>query len=87
MSKPATLQLNARGSWRNVCKFDVADPHACANVMEAGATLAAYSTDKPTVRIVANDGFATPLMRWSQDRGWRPWETADSEGQEARHAK
>ncbi|ADU99789.1 hypothetical protein [Alicycliphilus denitrificans] len=72
MSKPAMLQINARGSWRNVCEFDVADADATDRIMEAAATLAAYSTDKPSVRVVKDEaGYAVPLMRWTQDGGWR----------------
>lgn len=72
MSKPAMLQINARGSWRNVCEFDVADTDATDRVMEAAATLATYSTDKPSVRVVKDEaGYAMPLMRWTRDGGWR----------------
>jgi len=70
--KPAMLQINARGSWRNVCEFDVADADATDRIMEAAATLAAYSIDKPSVRVVKDEaGYAMPLMRWTQDGGWR----------------
>jgi|GEM_PF-6897688 len=72
MSKPAMLQINARGSWRNVCEFDVADRDATDRIMEAAAVLATYSIDKPTVRVVKDEaGYAMPLMRWSPDLGWR----------------
>jgi len=71
MSKPATLQFNARGSWRNVCQFDVADVDATYRVMEAAAVIATYSTDKPSVRFVKDEaGYALPLMRWTPDSGW-----------------
>lgn len=71
MSKPAMLQINARGSWRNVCEFDVADADATDRIMEA-AVLATYSTDKPSVRVIKDEaGYALPLMRWTQDGGWR----------------
>lgn len=72
MSKPATLQINARGSWRNVCEFDVADADATDRIMDAAAVLAVYSTDKPSMRVVKNEGgYAQPLMRWTRDGGWR----------------
>ncbi|HRP19367.1 MAG TPA: hypothetical protein PK925_01960 [Alicycliphilus sp.] len=72
MKKPAMLQINARGSWRNVCEFDVADADATDRIMDAAAVLATYSTDQPSVRVVKDvGGYAEPLMRWSQDGGWR----------------
>ena len=81
MSKPATLQINARGSWRNVCNFDVADPEACNNVMEAGATIATYSTEKSAVRVIRNEsGNPEPLMYWTPEAGWVDWRTRHSKG-------
>ena len=71
MNKPAMLQINTRGSWRNVCEFDVNDADATDRIMEAAAVLAAYSTEKPSVRVVKDEaGYAMPLMRWTQDHGW-----------------
>ena len=57
MSKPAMLQINARGSWRNVCQLDVADADATDRIMEAAAVLATYSTDKPAVRVVKEEAW------------------------------
>lgn len=72
MSRPAMLQFIARGSWRNVCQFDVADVDATDRVMEAAAVIATYGTDKPSVRVVKDEaGYALPLMRWTPDSGWR----------------
>lgn len=73
-TKPATLQVNSRGAWRNVCDFDVADEAATGHVMEAAATLATYSLGKTTVRIVkVEDGYPSPLMLWSPREGWKQW--------------
>lgn len=73
-AKPATLQINSRGAWRNVCDFDVADGAAAAHVMEAAATLVAYSLGKASARIVkVQDGYPSPLMVWSESEGWKPW--------------
>lgn len=72
MSKPAMLQINACGTWRNVCEFDVEDRDATDKVMEAAATLAMHSIDKPKVRVVKDDcGVTVPLMRWSPLWGWK----------------
>lgn len=77
MSKPAMLQINTRGSWRNVCEFDVSDGAATSHIMEAGAMLATYSIEKPKVRVVKDEGgYAAPLMMWSPDAGWKPWRSA-----------
>jgi hypothetical protein len=75
--KPAMLQINARGAWRNVCRFDVADKAAADQVMEAAATIAEHSIDKPTLRVVKDEGgYAVPLMSWKRESGWKPWRTA-----------
>ena len=55
-----------------MCAFDVDDADATDRVMEAAAVLATYSTDKPSVRVVKDEaGYPLPLMRWTQDGGWR----------------
>lgn len=83
MSKPAMLQINTAGAWRNVCEFDVADGTATAHVMDAGAMLAIYGLNKPKVRIVKMEGgCALPLLRCCPETGWRPVTThAEAEGQ------
>ncbi len=86
MTKPAMLQINTAGAWRNVCEFDVADGPAMSHVMEAGATLAAYGLNSPKVRIVQMVGgyYANPLLRYDRESGWRPVLThADAEEAEA----
>ena len=85
MTKPAMLQINTGGAWRNVCEFDVADGPAMSHVMEAGATLAAYGLNSPKVRIVQMvGGYASPLLRYSPTSGWRPVRThADAEEAES----
>ena len=66
MTKPAMLQINTAGAWRNVCEFDVADGPAMSHVhvMEAGATLAAYGLNSPKVRI---DQFAVNRLEELSD--------------------
>ena len=83
MSKPAMLQINTAGAWRNVCEFDVADGTATAHVMDAGAMLAIYGLNKPKVRIVKMEGgCALPLLRCCPETGWRPVTThAEAEEQ------
>lgn len=72
MSKPATLQINCAGAWRNVCEFDMADNAAMSHVMGAAVALATHGLNQPKVRIVKLEGgYATPLMRWCADSGWR----------------
>ena len=85
MTKPAMLQINTAGAWRNVCEFDVADGPAMSHVMEAGVTLAAYGLNSPKVRIVLMaGGYANPLLRYDRESGWRPVLTpADAEGAES----
>ena len=85
MTKPAMLQINTAGAWRNVCEFDVADGPAMSHVMEAGATLAAYGLNSPKVRVVKMEGgYGEPLMRWCPKGGWRQERRhADAEGAES----
>lgn len=75
MNKPAMLQINTSGAWRNVVPFDVADENSTNLIMEAAATLAAHGDGEPTVRIVSRkDGYAEPLMCWERKSGrWEPW--------------
>ena len=71
MTKPAMLQINTAGAWRNVVEFDVANTDATDRVLEAGATLAAYGLNKPKVRIVKMEGgYALPLLRRCPETGW-----------------
>lgn len=73
-AKPATLQINSRGAWRNVCDFDVADEAATSHVLDAAATLVTYSLGKASARIVkVEGGYPAPLMVWSPKDGWKPW--------------
>jgi hypothetical protein len=85
MTKPAMLQINTAGAWRNVVEFDVANTDATDRVLEAGATLAAYGLNSPKVRIVKMEGgYAAPLLRWCPKTGWRQVRThADAEDVEA----
>lgn len=85
MTKPALLQINTAGAWRNVCEFDVANGPAMSHVMEAGATLAAYGLHQPKVRIVKMEGsYPMPLLRWCPQSGWRQVRShADAEEAEA----
>lgn len=73
-TKSAKLQINARGAWKDMCRFDVANESATANIMEAAATISAYSTDMCSVRIVTDEAYPVPLMRWDSDKGWKPCE-------------
>lgn len=70
--KPAKLQINARGAWKDVCRFDVANGSATAHIMDSAATIAAYSTDKCSVRIVTDEVYPAPLMYWGS-KGWTTW--------------
>ena len=75
-TKSVKLQLNAKGAWKDVCRFDIVDAQATAHIMEAAATIATYATDKPSARIVTADAHSLPLMHWDSDKGWKPWGNA-----------
>ncbi|HRL98088.1 MAG TPA: hypothetical protein PLE22_01440 [Acidovorax sp.] len=72
-----TYYCTAEDRIRLVAWFDRAQCEAALKLPDlqktvAAAVLATYSTDKPAVRVVKEEaGYPMPLMRWTQDGGWR----------------
>ncbi|MGA0569610.1 hypothetical protein ACO2Q9_02695 [Variovorax sp. VNK109] len=74
MKKPAKLQVNTAGAWKDVCSFDVADATGTAIIMNAAHDIGYYANPAVGFRVVSvRDGYATPLMSWAKDNGWTEW--------------
>lgn len=69
--KPVKLQVNTSGAWKDVVRFDAADPVASDKVMQAAPLLGDVSG--ATFRIAMCDSYQTVLMSWTPDKGWKTW--------------
>lgn len=88
MKKPAMLQINTAGSWRNVVEFDVADADAADHVMKACAALATYGYGRIRARVVKpTNGYPEPLMYWTPEAGWKRWRNAAGSASPAHNAR
>ncbi len=67
-SKQVKLQVNAKGSWRDVMEFD-ADDYEVPHLAEQ---LFTRSTHLLALRIII-PGDTAPLMTWRRDTVWTPW--------------
>lgn len=74
--KPAKLQVNTAGAWKDVARFDVADEAACAAVMNAARDIGFYATHDVRFRVVRDDALNEPLMTWTKQDGWKEWRHA-----------
>lgn len=69
MKKPVQLQVNAKGAWKNVMRFDAGDESGSAQVMEAAETLGRIGNVR--FRIVIADGLSEVLTHYFPGNGWR----------------
>ena len=74
--KPAKLQVNTAGAWKDVARFDVADEAACAAVMNAARDIGFYATHDVRFRVVRDDALNEPLTTWTKQDGWKEWRHA-----------
>lgn len=78
MQRPAVLQVNQLGSWRNAITFDV-DAFDERATLDAAEALARAIDPRGTIklRIVATDHQpGNVLMTWDMHKGWTPWRDA-----------
>lgn len=75
-AKPAKLQVNTAGAWKNVARFDVADEAACPAVMNAARDIGFHATHEVRFRVVRDDALNEPLMTWTKQDGWKEWRHA-----------
>ncbi len=70
-ARPAILQMNTAGGWRNVIKLDFGHEAEAKRAMKAAATLAAIGS--ATARVVIDDGSQTVICHYSHADGWVSW--------------
>ena len=69
LNRTLKLQINAKGSWRDVLTFDT---DRVVDVKRAAAELMAIADPEGsmTIRIASADGFQKALARWDVKKGW-----------------
>lgn len=74
--KPAKLQVNTTGAWKDVVRFDVADEGASTGVMNAARDIGFFATHDVRFRVVRDEALNEPLMTWTKQDGWKEWRHA-----------
>lgn len=71
MSRPAKLQINQRGAWRDALRFDFDALTDKSLFLDAAAEMA-RSTGQTgtTMRIVTDASHPEQLMAWDAESGW-----------------
>lgn len=78
MSRAAKLQINQRGAWRDVMRFDI-DKLADESEFLIGAAQMVCSSGQmsaTTMRIVTDDSLPERLKSWSAESGWKDFTVA-----------
>lgn len=72
MTRPAKLQINQRGAWRDVMTVDIDQLADEAGFLEGAAAMVRHSgnMERTTMRIVSADDPLVRLMGWRADSGW-----------------
>jgi hypothetical protein len=72
MSRPAKLQINQRGAWRDALRFDFDQLLDEKQFLAVAAELVEYSGQEATttLRIVSADNPSVRLMTWDAASGW-----------------
>lgn len=71
MTRPCKLQINSKGAWRDVLRFDI-DAVDCVALMDAASNLLTIADPdgRSTLRIATADSFQHALTRWDAKKGW-----------------
>jgi hypothetical protein len=69
-TKPAKLQLNNSGAWKDVVHFDADDTEQTDAVTDAAEALGRVPGNRLTFRLVKDDGTAEVLMHWTAEHDW-----------------
>lgn len=69
-AKPAKLQLNNSGAWKDVVRFDAADTEQTDAVTDAAEALGQVPGNRLTFRLVKDDGTGEVLMYWTAQEKW-----------------
>lgn len=72
MTRPAKLQINQSGAWRDVMRFDIDKIDEALFLEGAGAMVRNSGQDRTTMRIVTDEPIPGLLTYWKADRGWMP---------------
>jgi hypothetical protein len=69
--KPAKLQVNTSGAWKDVVRFDAADVAATDRVTDAAEALGQVGAGAITFRLVSDEALPRVLFRWTHAAGWK----------------
>lgn len=69
--KRVKLQVNSKGSWRDVMEFDAEYDSA---VLDHADKLFAFDLNRTRLSLrVIIPGDTAPLMNWTHEGGWKAW--------------
>lgn len=75
--KPAKLQVNLAGAWKDVAPFDANDEDASGAILDSAHCIGMHATGDMKFRIVkAQDALPEVLMHWTRADGWKEWRHA-----------
>lgn len=75
MTRPAKLQINQRGAWRDALRFDVdaIDDNSMHVFLSAAVDMVRSIGQKGiTMRIVSDQSPPKRVLSWTAERGWKP---------------
>lgn len=72
MTRPAKLQINQSGAWRDVLRFDIDQLVNEAAFLEAADKMMRSTGSMKTMRIVSDESLPGRLMYWNAEHGWKP---------------
>ena len=70
-ARPAKLQVNTNGAWKDVIRFEAGMDVMVSEVMDAAERLGRTDSGRATFRVVIDDALSTVLYRWSTESGWK----------------
>lgn len=84
MTRPAKLQINQRGAWRDVMRFDLDQMVAPDLFLETAAEMVRYSGQdaNTTMRVVTDAALPQRVMDWDAEGGWQAAPNAPSNASE-----
>ena len=76
-ARPAKLQVNTNGAWKDVVRFDAGMDVMTSEVMDAAERLGRADGGRVTFRVAIDDALSATLYRWSREDGWKVANHAD----------
>ncbi|KPU91117.1 hypothetical protein APR50_17290 [Variovorax paradoxus] len=71
LKKPAKLQVNTSGAWKDVVRFDATDVAETDRVTDAADELGQVGAGAITFRLVSDEALPRVLFRWTHPVGWK----------------